>query len=363
MSSKLRKTIWGWKLMPVWLALVTFGLTEFFARHPKITESIYSQALYPVFAFVLSFISKWISFSLDDVFYCILVFSFILLLIFPFFTKLKWKKSILIIIQVAAICYALFYWSWGFNYYRSNLNERLSIVHSKPDSVEFTKVLANLIIKTNASYCSFDSISKPEIVRLVESSYRKHAAFLKITYPQGVREAKPITLSSFFAKASIAGYYGPFFSEVHLNKNLLLIEYPQVLAHESAHQFGITSEAEANFYSWLVCTQSESKHLQYSANLNTLGYFLSQAKHIKSYPFLVGQIDKRVINDIRTIQQHWEQLRNEKIDKAAEKVNNAYLKTNKIEKGVEDYFGIVGYVMDFSTDSTAQKKLNNLDFQ
>jgi hypothetical protein len=231
------------------------------------------------------------------------------------------------------------------------------------DTVEFGKVLESLIQKTNASYCSFDNISYPEIDSLVEASYRDNSSFLKISYPQGHRRPKPITLSNFFAKASIAGYYGPFFSEVHVNDSLLAIEYPQVLAHEFAHQMGITSEAEANFYSWLVCTRSSSQQLQYSANISMISYFLSQSKHLHGRKELIQQIQKPVIDDIRRIQDHWEKLRSEEIDEVAGKVNDAYLKTNKIEKGIEDYFGVVQFVMDFESDTVAQKRAGSHSFQ
>lgn len=362
-KNKITASVFGRAALPIWIALATFGLTELLSRYPAVTETIYSQTLYPLFAFVLSFISKWVSFSLDDVFYAVLTIFLISLLILPFFTRLKWGKSLFLFVQTAAICYALFYWFWGFNYYRSGINERLSIAKSKPDTVQLVRVFEKLIAETNAAYCSFDSISKPEIVGLVESSYQKHASFLKIDYPNGTRVPKPITISNFFAKAGIAGYYGPFFSEAHLNDSLLMVEYPAVLAHEYAHQFGITSEAEANFYGWLVCSRSESKHLRYSVNLGMTNYFLAQTKRLHSFPRLVHQIDKRVIADIRNMQQHWVRMRNEKIDKAAGKVNDAYLKTHKIEKGIEDYFGVVQFVMDFETDPEAQKKVNSRSVQ
>jgi hypothetical protein len=301
-------------------------------------------------------VSKWVSFSLDDAFYAILAIFLIVLLTLLLLRKIRFGRFILTIVQTLAMCYVLFYWFWGFNYYRSGINDRLEISKSKPDTVQFVSVLENLIAQTNESYCSFDSITKAEISALVETSYQNNSAFLKLNYPQGKRVPKPITLSNFFAKASIAGYYGPFFSEVHLNDSLLMIEYPQVLAHESAHQFGITSEAEANFYGWLVCAKSNSKHLRYSANISMINYFLSQGRRLHNFADLVHQINKPVIDDIRKVQKHWADMRNERIDKAAEKVNDAYLKTNKIEKGIEDYFGVVQFVMDFETDSTAQQK-------
>jgi len=289
---------------------------------------------------------------------CATVFL-VILIILIFLRKLKFGKFLLIFIQTLAICYMLFYSFWGFNYFRTGLNDRLQISKSIPDTVQFVRVLENLINITNDSYCTFDKVSYREIDSLVESSYKRNASFLKISYPQGARRPKPITLSGFFAKASIAGYYGPFFSEVHLNDSLLAIEYPQVLAHESAHQFGITSEAEANFYGWLVSTNSDSKYLRYSANINMISYFLSQSKHLHNRQELIRMMQKPVIEDMRKIQDHWERLRSEKIDQVAGKVNDVYLKTNKIEKGIEDYFGVVQFVMDFETDTLIQKKANH----
>ena len=362
-QNKFRKTFFGRAALPVWLALATFSLTELFARYPQVTERIYSQTMFPVFAFLLSLLSNLFSFSVDDAFYALLAVFLIILLILLVLRKIKFGKFLLIFVQTLAICYVLFYWFWGFNYYRSRINDRLEIARSKPDTIQFISVLENLIAQTNASYCTFEHVSYFSIDSLVEASYKKNASFLKLNYPQGYRRPKPITLSSFFAKASIAGYYGPFFSEVHLNDNLLAIEYPQVLAHEFAHQFGVTSEAEANFYSWLVCSQSDSKYLRYSANISMINYFLSQGKRLHSFTNLVHQIHKPVIDDIRKVQKHWENLRSEKIDKVAGKVNDVYLKTNRIEKGIEDYFGVVQFVMDFSTDSVAQKRVGSRSTQ
>ena len=356
-KGKFRQIFFGRAALPIWLALATFGLTELFSRHPGVTEAFYSQTFYPVIAFLLSFVSKWVSFSLDDAFYALLVVFLIVLLILVLLRKIRLGRFLLTIVQTLSICYVLFYWFWGFNYYRSGINERLQISESKPDTMQFVSVLENLIAQTNESYCAFDSITKPEISALVESSYQNNSSFLKLNYPQGKRVPKSITFSNFFAKASIAGYYGPFFSEVHLNDNLFMIEYPQVLAHESAHQFGITSEAEANFYGWLVCANSNSKYLRYSANISMINYFLSQGRHLHNFADLVHQINKPVLDDIRKVQKHWESMRNEQIDKAAGKVNDVYLKTNKVEKGIEDYFGVVQFVMDFETDSAAHGRL------
>jgi hypothetical protein len=194
-------------------------------------------------------------------------------------------------------------------------------------------------------------MDRDEIDNLVETSYKQWAAKLKIPFPAGKRRPKPITFSRFFARAGISGYYGPFFSEVHINRHNLPVEYPFVLAHEKAHQLGITSEAEANFYAWLVCSQSNSKHLRYSANLAVLRYFLNHGSRLTEFSEIVAKLDESVVADLQKIRKHWLELRVEKIDQAAGKVNDAYLKSNKIEQGIQDYRGVVKFVMDFSADS------------
>ena len=143
-----------------------------------------------------------------------------------------------------------------------------------------------------------------------------------------------------------------------MNSYILPVEYPFVLAHEKAHQFGITNEAEANFYAWLVCTNSNSKQLQYSANLHVLRYFLYQAYQLEEYPEMIAKLDERVKNDLQRISENWRKLRNEKIDKVASKANDIYLKTNKIENGIEEYHGVLKFVMDYAYDSNSKERYN-----
>jgi hypothetical protein len=245
---------------------------------------------------------------------------------------------------------------WGFNYYRSDLNQRLGISEQNPDTENFIRVFENLIEQVNLSRTDFETITKAEVDSLVEVSFKKWAPVLKLHYPLGRRRAKEITLSRFFAQAGISGYYGPFFNEVHVNRFNLPLEYPFVLAHEKAHQFGITSEAEANFYAWVVCSQSESKHLQYSSNLAIFRYFLYQGSRLEQLQKIAEKLDDGAKSDLMKIRQHWQELRNDKIDQAASKMNDAYLKTNKIEKGIQDYTGVVKHVMDFSADSVFMGK-------
>jgi hypothetical protein len=350
-----KKRIKSWWIVPL-LALVVFGITRLFIRFPMITEHYYSQKIYPFLATIISYISKSVPFSLDDAFYFLLIITGILLVGLLILRKLSVKLAGLIVLNVLAAVYISFYLFWGFNYFRADINSRLEIEPRISDTEEFMSVFSNLVEATNKSYSSFNNFDEAEAAKMIEDSYRQLAPMLKIDYPAGHRRAKHITLSGFFAQAGISGYFGPFFNEVHLNSKLLPVEYSFVLAHEKAHQFGITGEAEANFYAWLVCNKSNSKQLQYSANLVAVRYFMNHGYRLEGFREVALKLDERVIQDIREIQQHWMSLRNEKVEAVAAKVNDAYLKTNQVEKGILDYTGIVKHIMDFSLDSSFQKK-------
>ena len=344
-----------WLILPV-TAIFVFGLTQLAYQFPAITERVYSRGIYPVIASVFSYFSMFFPFSLDDAFYALLVASLLVLIVLVVLRKIRFLTAGKIILNVLAAVFILFYFLWGFNYFRSDIYSRLGLKHRKADTKEFVTQLRKLVENTNKSWCSFDDWNPEKVDARIEASYKNLAPALKLKYPMGKRKAKPITVSKFFAQAGISGYYGPFFTEVHVNERILPIEYPFVLAHEKAHQFGITNEAEANFYAWLVCTKSKSKQLQYAANLHVLQYFLYQGYKLDDYDAIIARLDKRVKKDLQKIREHWMSMRNEKIDEAASKVNDFYLKTNKIKEGVKEYSGVVKFVMDYSYDKKFRER-------
>jgi hypothetical protein len=352
---KARKKSKKWRVRPI-IALLVFLITILSSRFHSFIEKWYSQKFYVGIADVISSISSKIPFSLDDLFYMILFVSIIILLIITILKKISISKFLKIVLNILASVYILFYALWGFNYFRTNLNERLGIEKQTPNTNLFTNELKKLISDTNTSYSTFNNVNKLQIDSMIEDSYKNLAPALKIKYPQGKRKPKKITYSRFFAQAGISGYYGPFFSEVHVNKFVLPVEYPFVLAHEKAHQFGITSEAEANFYAWLVCSNSLSVQLRYSANLMVLRFFLFQGTELENYQEIVQELNANVKADYQKIRENWQRLRNEKVDKIATKVNDTYLKTNKVKKGIDDYNDVVQLVMDFVTDTAFQKQ-------
>jgi len=348
-------TKYKWLVLPA-LAGVIFVLTVFLRQHPGLVETWYARGLYPYIASLLSNLSFVFPFSLDDIFYAVLILTPVVLLVQIYRKRTRWKAAGKFLLNILASIYILFYVLWGFNYFRLSLPDRLGIKDREPDTEEFVQFIHQYIAELNELHCDFDTIDKTKIDRIIEESYQQLAPVLQFDYPMGKRPDKKITFSEFYSKSGITGYFGPFFNEVHVNKMVLPIEYPFVLAHEKAHQLGVTGEAEANFYSWLICTNSSSQQIRYSAKLFISFHFFRQARGLKEYKKLVAEISPEVQSDINKISEHWRKLRNATMDKTASKINDAYLKHNNIKSGIKDYTGVVDHVMNFSLDSTFQQR-------
>jgi hypothetical protein len=209
----------------------------------------------------------------------------------------------------------------------------------------FRTVLDSIIVMTNRNYITLSRDEYARFDSLVEDSYKKNSVSLGIVYPNGVRRPKKMIFSSFFSKLGVSGYFGPFFNEIHLNSFLLPIDYPFVLAHEKAHQFGFTSEAEANFAAFVICINSGDQRLKYSGCQSLLLYFLKNASHMKDYHQVFDKIDKRVVDDLRMRQKYYGGLQNESLSDMQTAANNAYLKANNIERGVKNYDQVVSLVL------------------
>lgn len=231
---KVRGFLFPTRYLPFWVAAVVFLITRLAIRFPQLTDRWYSHGLYPVIASMLSFFSRFIPFSLWDVFWTAFVLSAIVVILLLIFRKIRFTPTLLKTLQFLAILYSYFYLVWGFNYFRPSIDNRLHFSTAKlPDSL-FVETLDTLIAQTNASWIEMDSMRKGDVNRAVEASYKAHSAFLQINYPNGYRRPKTMLYSGLFAKSGVSGYFGPFFNEVHTNGKLLPTEYPFVLAHEKA---------------------------------------------------------------------------------------------------------------------------------
>ncbi len=346
---RIRKLLlYSW---PFIISLLVFLSTRFSIRHPGFIEHYYSNGVYPVIARLFSSFSNLIPFSLWDVFWVFVIFLTISGLILSIIKKMKFGRYILRIGQLVAILYSLFYILWGYNYFRPNIEKRVGWTNPKADESVFRSVLDTIIVQSNTNYLTILSSDYPKIDSLVEESYRKNCSGLGINYPNGTRRPKTMLFSNLFLKSGVSGYFGPFFNEIHVNRYVLPLDYPFLLAHEKAHQFGNASEAEANLVAFVICIKSDDKRLKYSGYQSLLLYLLKDASKMKGYRDYLTRIDKKVIGDLRFRQKYYEGKQNRTLSEMQTAANNGYLKVNHIDKGVMNYNQVVSLVISWYNNS------------
>ena len=336
---------------PFFLAALVFISLKIAVRNTRLVDQYYSNGIYPRIAKLFSSLSNLIPFSLWDLFWVLIIFLIISGIFFIAFKKVKFRWYSLRIAQLLALLYSFFYILWGFNYFRPKIETRIGWEKQQTDERIFRLVLDSIIIHTNSSHISVSASDYSMIDILVEESYCKNSLEFGINYPNGTRRPKTMLFSSTFAKLGVSGYFGPFFNEIHVNGCLLPMDYPFVLAHEKAHQFGITSEAEANLVAFIVCTTSDDLRLQYSGNLLMMLYFLTDATKMNDYQGYIKKIDRPVITDIRFRRRYYQVLLNKNLDKMQNAVNDSYLKSNNIREGVKNYNHVVALVISWYQNS------------
>jgi hypothetical protein len=347
--------IYSW---PLFLSALVFLSIRVSVKNPGLIEHYYSNGIYPIIAKSISFFSNFIPFSLWDVFWVLIILLIISGLVLVIFKKIKFGWYGLRTLQLLAILYSLFYIMWGYNYFRPKIEKRIGWDNPKDYEMNFRSILDSIIVLTNSNHISISSFDYPLIETLVEDSYHRRSQELGINYPNGTRRPKTMLFSAFYGKLGLSGYFGPFFNEIHVNHYLLPMDYPFILAHEKAHQFGICSEAEANFVAYVICITSNNQRLKYSGYQSLLLYFLRDASQMKEYKEYLDKIDKNVIRDLRFRQKYYQDMQNVTLSKVQSAANNSYLKANNIEKGVKNYNQVVSLVISWYYNSTLNFRKN-----
>jgi hypothetical protein len=328
----------GW---PFLIAAMSFLIMRIAVKNPDLVEKYYSDNFYPHFAGFMSSISKIVPFSLWDIFWTLFIVAFPGCIVLVILKRVRLGIFLLRLAQILGLLYAYFYFSWGFNYFRPDIEERIGLEMKNIDEKRFRSMLDSVIIMVNENYATVKPGDYKDIDSLVEYSYSINSDILDIEYPNGHRRPKKMIFSNLISKFGISGYFGPFFNEINLNRKILPMDYPFLLAHEKAHQFGVSGESEANLTAFVVCTKSDDRRLNYSGYLALLLYFLEDAQYFSDYHDYLRKLDKTILEEIKFRQQYYFGLQNEVMEHAHESVYDAYLKSNQVTHGIEDYNDVV----------------------
>ena len=149
---------------------------------------------------------------------------------------------------------------------------------------------------------------------------------------------KALLADEAFRYMGITGIFVCFTGESAASSGTYNASLPYTMAHEAAHRLTVTAEDEANFCAFLACHASGDVSFRYS------GYY-SSFIHCYNALYKVNKtaaaeiwysLDPLVIRDLQNANAHYDRYEG-KVQEAASKVNDTYLKAFGQEEGVQSY--------------------------
>jgi hypothetical protein len=242
------------------------------------------------------------------------------------------------IARAVALGYVVFLVTWGLNYRRLPLIERLAYDPGRVNPAAATH-LGNANAGTlNALYER--AHAAPGSIESLAVAFQDAVRALGATRPVVTGRPKPTLLGGYFHQTAVAGMTDPFLLETLIAPDLLDVERPFVIAHEWAHLAGYADESDANFVAWLTCRRGDAA-AQYSAALALLGYARPRNLNVA--------LDLGPRIDVYTIGYRYART-NETLRFAARQGYDKYLKANRVERGVESYDAVVQLILGTQLD-------------
>ena len=314
--------------------------------------TIYSQTIYPLISYVLSFFSGLFPFAIGDLF---IFLSITGVIVYPFYARLRkklpWKKILLRDGEYLLWIYVWFYLAWGLNYSQKNFYQRTEIPYTAYTPEIFQEFVDDYITQLNRSYTPVNSIDQDLIREETVRIYHQLSDSLGVHRPPHKHpRVKTMLFTPFISMVGVTGSMGPFFCEFTLNGDLLPVNYPATYAHELAHLLGITSEAEANFYAYQVCTRSKAMGIRFSGYFSILGHVLRNAQRLlpeEEYTRLFKRIRPEIIELAKNNQAYWAAKYSPVVGAVQDWIYDLYLKGNKIESGRQNYSEVVGLLISY----------------
>lgn len=384
-SSKGASLSTGWRreLKRLWWLLLyplAFILAQLAAANPQIVESVYSNVAFRMISGVVSSIFGVFPFSFAEfLLYTLfaLLAAWIIYIVYKIIKKqFNVKKTVRTLITFAIIVGAginIFYFFWGFNYYRMPLAYSMKLDVKERAPQELADLCVSLAAAANTLRAQLPEDSEgvfkldtptEEMLKKIPNSYQSLAE----TYPQyGYRipAAKPVLASEALSAAGISGIFIPFTEEANVNVHQPDMLLPAAAAHESAHLLGVAREDEANFLGYLACLSSEDPALKYSGIILALinaGNALNDISP-QAYDQLHSYYSPAVLRDLAAHNAYWERYDGE-IEKTVSRINDSYLKQNGQSDGIMSYGRMVDLLLAYydklsAQYSTQQQPVNN----
>ncbi|MCQ2148404.1 MAG: DUF3810 domain-containing protein [Bacteroidales bacterium] len=308
----------------------------------------YSLHLYPSISAFLSFIASAVPFSLQEI---LIVIFIVLLLGIPFWAKkkrIRWNKALAYEANLVLWIYVWLYLGWGINYFRSNIFLRAEKAPAAYEQESFSSFLQEFTTGINNAYTPSRDLDKNALELYAKSEYQKIDKKFGLGSPKSYQHPKKQMFDFLQSAVGVSGYIGPYMDETHVNSAVRELEYPFTYIHEYAHVLGIAMEAEANYWSYKLCTSSPDPVVRYSGYFSLLPFVWNNAKRLLPEEEFIAwkdSLNPAIIDDALDSEEYWEKLRWGILEKTQRVVYNWFLKSNNIPSGTKNYSEVLLIIM------------------
>jgi len=355
------------KMKRFWIVLLvpmSVVLTMLAHRWPLAAERWFSQGLYRLLAATYGRVFGYLPFSVAQ----FLVIALPILAI-VYIVRRRWTASRLVANAacVVGVVWFMFTMLAGLNYARLEFSELIGL-EVQPASMGDLVALGDVLAK-RLNELSFEvDRADDEQMQLSKGNFatarRARDAFRTAgeEFPVlggFVSLPKPIIYSQFFSCLRIVGIYSPFTMEANVNVHVPDYHIPATMLHELAHFKGIMREDEANFIAWLVGKRSGDAEFMYSAYMLAFSHTAGQLRRVSygDYRRIMDGLADGVHADLRANQEYWQQFTGPLAD-ISTAANDAYLRANRQEDGVDSYGRMVDLLIAHYADQRYPRLLN-----
>lgn len=248
---------------------------------------------------------------------------------------------------VLGVCVGLFVFVafWGLNHFGPSVGEQLGLSVREYTKQELQKATEYYAAQVNrlsglvprdadslAHLDDFETLSK-QAGAGYDRLAQRYALFTGSHDP-----VKKLATWRMFSQFGITGIFVCFTGEACVNPDTYEVWLPFTMCHELAHRQTVAAEDGANFCAYLACMENESPEFQYSGAIAAYVYChnaLYKADKTAASE-IWADLSDGVRADIQAANEHYAQYEG-KVQDAATKVNDTYLKAFSEESGVQSY--------------------------
>lgn len=351
---------WRFALVAGTAGAIAFLTSHLLAGAPAIAERAYGTGFWPIVSRPISRLTGALPFAIAE--WIIAAYVMYLLVLAcraasdAIHDRRHWRNALAggarRMVRDSGIILVLFYVLWGFNYARPTFEDRAGWPEWEGiEASELTRLAEAAVLAANDAYVELHGSRDagtptpfPADARTLEAAldtgWQRATVHLGLPYAAALPfgPVKWPFASAILGRLGIVGIYVPFTGEANVLRGMPAIRAPASMAHEMAHQRGVTTEAEATFLGLIAAALAPDPVARYSAMVSAAGQLAGALR--STAPDEFKRISALLLPGIRRdeadLRAFFEQFEGP-AQRVGGAINDRYLRANRVPGGTANY--------------------------